>query len=32
MIYDLKRNTGTNLLNCTMVDYDKVLVVYYDSI
>ena len=29
---DLKRNTGTNLLNRTMVDYDNVLVVYYDNV
>ncbi len=25
-------NTGTNLLNCTMVYYDNVLVVYYDNV
>lgn len=29
---DLKMNTGTNLLNCTMIYYDNVLVVDYDNV
>ena len=32
IINDLKMNTGTNLLNCTMIYYDNVLVVDYDNV